>query len=58
MRVFTLLLVLISTLARAQEPQVDLVRLGYLKNETASEQIGMTASPDGAHAAFAFKVEL
>lgn len=46
---------LISLTGLAQEPQVDLVRLGYLKNETTSEQVGMAASPDGNYAAFAFK---
>ncbi|MBX2915405.1 MAG: caspase family protein [Cyclobacteriaceae bacterium] len=55
MRVLTVILVMITIAAKSQEPQVDLVRLGYLKNETASEQVGMAASPDGAHAAFAFK---
>lgn len=55
MKVLTLLLILLCSISYAQEPQVDLVRLGYLKNETTSEQVGMAASPDGYHAAFAFK---
>jgi len=55
MKLLTVILVLIGFIAKAQEPQVDLVRLGYLKNETASEQVGMAASPDGTHAAFAFR---
>lgn len=55
MRVLTIVLVFVYSTVFAQEPQVDLVRLGYVKSETASEQVGMTASPDGTHAAFAFK---
>ncbi|TXI71532.1 MAG: hypothetical protein E6Q41_00140 [Cyclobacteriaceae bacterium] len=55
MRILLAILVLISVVSYAQEPQVDLVRLGYLKNETTSEQVGMAASPDGNYAAFAFK---
>jgi len=55
MKALTVLLVLICAMGYAQEPEVDLVRLGYLKNETTSEQVGMAASPDGAYAAFAFK---
>ncbi|MCW5911687.1 MAG: caspase family protein [Cyclobacteriaceae bacterium] len=55
MRILTVILVLVCLISSAQEPQVDLVRLGYLKNETTSEQVGMAASPDGNHAAFAFK---
>ncbi|MCE7864798.1 MAG: hypothetical protein DYG99_14770 [Bacteroidetes bacterium CHB5] len=55
MKALTVLLVLICAMGYAQEPEVDLVRLGYLKNETTSEQVGMAASPDGACAAFAFK---
>ncbi|KXK25578.1 MAG: peptidase C14 caspase catalytic subunit p20 [Bacteroidetes bacterium OLB12] len=55
MKALTVLLVLFCAMGYAQEPEVDLVRLGYLKNETTSEQVGMAASPDGAYAAFAFK---
>lgn len=55
MRILTVILVLVSLISKAQEPQVDLVRLGYLKNETVSEQVGMAVSPDGNHAVFAFK---
>ncbi|MBX2897383.1 MAG: caspase family protein [Cyclobacteriaceae bacterium] len=55
MRVLTVILVLIAINAKSQEPQVDLVRLGYLKNETSSEQVALAASPDGNHAAIAFK---
>lgn len=55
MRILTVILILTCAVSKAQEPQVDLVRLGYLKNETASEQVGMAASADGTHAAFAFK---
>ncbi len=35
--------------------EVDLVRLGYLRNEISAIQVGMTASPDGKYVAFAFK---
>lgn len=55
MRILTVVLVLVSLVSQAQEPEVDKVRLGYLKNETTSEQVGMAASPDGTHAAFAFR---
>lgn len=55
MKILALLLVVVSTVTFAQEPEVDLVRLGYLKNEITSEQVGMAASPDGNYAAFAFK---
>ncbi|MBN8576031.1 MAG: caspase family protein [Cytophagales bacterium] len=55
MKALTVILVWIGVTAAAQEPQVDLVRLGYLKNEITSEQVGMAASPDGNYAAFAFK---
>jgi WD40 repeat protein len=34
--------------------QVDLVRLGYSKNEIIAEQTGMAASPDGKFIAFAY----
>ena len=39
----------------AQAQEVDLVRLGYLKNEITAEQTGMTASADGKFIAFIFK---
>lgn len=55
MRALTVILILISGLTYAQEPQVDLVRLSYQKTETESVQVGMTVSADGNHAAFAFR---
>lgn len=48
-----LLIALKSFTALGQE--VDLVRLGYLRNEISAIQVGMTASPDGKYVAFAFK---
>jgi len=52
-KVLLFTLFLAAIVAQAQE--VDLVRLGYVKNEITAEQSGMTASEDGKFIAFMFK---
>jgi WD40 repeat protein len=53
-RVTLLYLISVFTIQLSYAQQVDLVRLGYSKNEINADQVGMAASPDGKFIGFIY----